>query len=435
MTESRARPARPAPEAQSAAAQPTTGPPEEAGANDSAPGGGPTPPLGEPAQPHSLAYLYPVSFLSGTIIIALGPILDPVLRDLDIPLSLGGLLAAGFAGGRVVGLLLLNMGLARVPLKWLVVGGATAQAVGLTLASLTGTLWSLLAALAVVGLAATIPVVVPAIWVGTYAKRTAERAMTLTLIFFAAGVLATPLAIGVALALGASWRWILAGEAVFALLTAIAFLAVPLADVPGRVNIRLPQFRELLRFDPRLLGVVLGAMFLYIGAEHILNIWLAEFQIETFGVGQGAAALALTLFFGGMMGGRFVTVPLTRKFVASRILAVSGLLMAFFAVLTAMAPTFAVSELTIFLAGVGASPSYPLLSSYINRFPVKYSGLVYSLITLAVIVSGALFAYVVGPAAEALGMRPALALSAAPALGLVLLTFFLPKKPLSSSST
>ncbi len=175
-------------------------------------------------------------------------------------------------------------------------------------------------------------------------------------------------------------------------------------------------------------------MFVYIGAEHILNIWLAEFQIETFGAGQGAAALALTLFFAGMLGGRFFTVPLTRRVVAWKMLAVSGLLMALFAVLTAFAPSLAVSEVTIFLAGLGASPSYPLLSSYINRFPAKYSGLVYSLITLAVIVSGAIFAYVVGPAAEALGMRTALALSAAPALGLVILAFFLPRKSLGSTS-
>jgi fucose permease len=333
----------------------------------------------------------------------------------------------------VVGLLLLNMVLARVPLKWLVVGGASFQALALALSALAGNLWALVGALAVVGLAATIPVVVPAIWIGAYAKRTAERAMMLTLVFFAGGVLATPVAIGAALALGANWRWILAGEAAFAFLTALAFLAVPLANVPGRENIRLPQFRELLRFDPRLLGVVLGAMFVYIGAEHILNIWLAEFQIETFGVGQGAAALALTLFFGGMMGGRFITVPLTRRVVAWKMLAVSGLLLALFTVLTALAPSFFVSELTIFLAGVGASPSYPLLSSYINRFPAKYSGLVYSLITLSVIVSGALFAYVVGPAAEALGMRAALALAAAPALGLVVLTFFLPRTSRAST--
>ncbi len=392
------------------------------------------PPVGDPPQPHSLGYLYPVSFLSGTIIIALGPILDPVLRDLDIPLSQGGLLAAGFAGGRVLGLLLLNMVLARVPLKWLVVGGASFQALSLTICALTGSLWSLVAALALVGLAATIPVVVPAMWVGAYAKRTAERAMMLVLIFFAGGVLTTPLAIGIALALGAGWRWILGGEAAFAFLTAVAFLAIPLANVPGRENIRLPQFRELIRFDPRVLGVVLGAMFVYIGAEHILNIWLAEFQIETFGAGQGAAALALTLFFAGMLGGRFFTVPLTRRVVAWKMLAVSGLLMALFAVLTAFAPSLAVSEVTIFLAGLGASPSYPLLSSYINRFPAKYSGLVYSLITLAVIVSGALFAYVVGPAAEALGMRTALALSAAPALGLVILAFFLPRKSLGTTS-
>lgn len=386
--------------------------------------------MAPPRAPHSIAYLFPITFCSGIVLISLGPVLDPIIRDLDVPLSQGGTLATGFAAGRVLALLVLNLFLARVPLKWLVVGAALLQAVGFAVpAFLAQGLGLVVGSLVVVGAAATIPIVVPVIWIGSYAKRATERAMLLILIFFALGVVVSPLAIGGALALGAGWRWVFLGEAAFSVVMAVAIATLPLADVPGRENIRLQQFREAVTWAPGLLAVMLVAMLFYIGAEHILNIWLAEFQVETFGSSQGAAAVALGLFFGGMMVGRLASVRLTHRFGASRILAVSSSLMAAFIVVTALAPSFAASEVCIFLAGVGASASYPMLSSYVNRFPAKYSGLLFSLVTLVVVVSGAVFAYVAGPIAEALGMRMAIGLAAVPAALVVALSFLLPRKP------
>ena len=382
------------------------------------------------AVPHPLAYLYPMTFSSGIILISLGPVLDPIIRDLGAPLSQGGLLAAGFAAGRVVALVLLNACLAKVPLKWLVVGAALLQAVGLAVPALFVHSFPLLVGfVAVVGAAATIPIVVPVMWVGAYAKHSTEQAMLLILIFFALGVVVSPLAIGAALALGASWRWVFIGEAVFSVLVAVVIGVVPLADVPGRENLRFRHMREAAGYAPRLLALVLAAMFFYIGAEHILNIWLAEFQVETFGAGQGTAATALALFFGGIMAGRFLAVPLTRRLPAARILAISCALMAVFTLLTALSPTLAASQVLIFVTGLGTSAAYPLLSSYINRFPARFSGLVFSIITFVVIISGAVFAYGVGPVGASLGMRMALALGAAPAAVVVVLSFFLPTRP------
>lgn len=377
--------------------------------------------------PHSLAYLFPITFFSGTILISLGPVLDPIIRDLDVPLSQGGLLATGYAAGRVIALLVLNLCLARVALKWLVVGAALLQAVGLAIPALfVHSLVPLVGALVVVGAAVTFPIVVPVIWIGAYAKHATERAMLLILTFFSLGVVVSPLVIGAALALGAGWRWVFGGEAVFALLIAFAMTALPLADVPGRENIRLGHLREAVAYAPRLLALILVGMFLYIGAEHTLNIWLAEFQVETFTASQGTAATALALFFAGMMAGRYLSVRLTRYLAASRILAISCGLMTAFILLTALVPTLVLSQVCVFLTGLGGSAAYPMLSSYISRYPAKFTGLVFSIITLVVIVSGALFAYAAGPVAEALSMRIALAFAAAPVVVVVGLSFLLP---------
>ena len=180
---------------------------------------------------------------------------------------------------------------------------------------------------------------------------------------------------------------------------------LPLADVPGRQNLRWVHVREAVAFAPGLLALMLFAMFLYIEAEHILNIWLAKFQVEAFGAGQGTAAVALSVFFAGIMAGRFLSVPVARRMAASTLLAVSSGLMALFILLTALVPVFVVSEIGVFLTGLGAAAAYPMLTSYMYRFPERFSGLVFSIITLVVIVSGAVFAYAAGPAAQALGMK------------------------------
>jgi len=377
--------------------------------------------------PHSLAYLYPMMFLSGTILISLGPVLDPIIRDLHLPLAQGGVLAAGYSAGRVVGLIVLNVWLARLSLKALVVASALIQALGLALPALFAhSLGPLVAALAVVGAAVTVPVVVPVVWIAAYAKQTTERALLLVFTFFSLGVVVAPLAIGAALVLGAGWRWVFGAGAAFALLFAFAMMALPLADVPGRENLRLHHMKEALRPNPRLLVTMLVAMFFYIGAESTLNIWVSEYQVDTFGVKQGVAAVALALFWSGMMAGRYLAVPLTRRLASRSILAVSCAAMAVFALLTALAPTFPLAEAGVFLTGLAGSAAYPMLSSYISRFPSLDAGLLYSIITFVVIVSGAVFGYVAGPIGAAMGMRMAIGLAAVPALAVLVFSFLLP---------
>ncbi len=47
--------------------------------------------------------------------ISLGPLLDPTVKDLRIPLSQAGLTSVGYAVGMLAGVLALNLGLAHVP--------------------------------------------------------------------------------------------------------------------------------------------------------------------------------------------------------------------------------------------------------------------------------------------------------------------------------
>ncbi|MFH0915066.1 MAG: MFS transporter [bacterium] len=364
-------------------------------------------------QPHPLALLYPTQLFAGAMLISLGPLLDPILRDLHIPLAEGGILSLGFFLGRVLGVLLLNFGLARVRLKSILVGAAWVQAAALIVAGLLAPgLWPLFGALLVAGLAAVIPNAISGVWVGAHVRTGTERAMLLILAFFALGVVAAPLAIGAALSLGGTWRWVFVGEAAFSAIMAMALTTSRLPDVKGRENLRLRQLREMAGFAPRLLAVMLVAIFIYVGSETVLGVWLAKFEIDVHGASPSLAAISVTLLWTGITLGRYLTVPLTRWVRPSRLLVVFAAVQTVFILGTVLSPTLVASLACVFLAGLGASVCFPLIGGYTSRFPGWYAGVAFSGMMLAGTLGSTVFSYLIGPVAEALSLRLAIGLTA-----------------------
>ncbi len=75
--------------------------------------------------------LYATTFMVGVVMITLGPLLDPMTKELNIPLAQAGLISVAFAVGMLIGVLALNFLLARVPAKWTLIGAAWLQTVAL----------------------------------------------------------------------------------------------------------------------------------------------------------------------------------------------------------------------------------------------------------------------------------------------------------------
>lgn len=387
-------------------------------------------------QSHPLALLYPTQLFAGAMLISLGPLLDPILRDLHIPLAEGGILSLGFFLGRVLGVLLLNFALARVPLKSILVGAAWIQAAALTFAGLLAPgLWPLFGALLVTGLAAVIPNAISGVWVGAHVRKGTERAMLIILAFFALGVVVAPLAIGAALSLGATWRWVFAGEAVFSAIMAGALTMSRLPDVTGRENLRLRQLKEMAGFAPRLLGVMLLAIFIYVGSETVLGVWLAKFEIDAFGASPAAAAISVTLLWAGITLGRYLTVPLTRWVPPSRVIAAFAAVQTVFILGTVLSPTLVLSLACVFVTGLGASVCFPLIGGYTNRFPGWYAGVAFSGMMLSGTLGSTVFSSLVGPVAEALGLRSAIGLTAVLPGLVIVLALALPRLSGESASS
>ncbi len=356
--------------------------------------------------------LYATTFTVGVVMISLGPILDPTIKDLGIPLSQGGLTSVGYAIGMLAGVLALNLALARVPVKWTLIGAAWLQTLGLAAAGLLATgLWSLFGAYVVVGAGCVFLNSLPGMWVTSHIKAGTGHAMVVLLLFFAGGMMVTPLLIGGVLGLGVSWRWVLIAEAVVSLGLAVLLTIMPVSDIRGRENLRLRELREVIGFNRSLFWAVLGASVLYIGAEFILNVWLAKFEIDVFDVSKTMASLAVTLFWVGLLVGRLIVMPLTKRYLASRLLLVGSAIMAVFALGIALSTTAAMSMVMAFFSGLGASAAFPLILSFSARFPRWHAGVVFSAVIMAGALGRIIFPYVIGPIADSLGFRIAIGLA------------------------
>jgi MFS family permease len=368
--------------------------------------------------------LYLTQALSGVVFISLGPLLDPILRDLGIPLARGGLLSLAFFLGQVIGLIAVNLLFARVPVKWCLVGAALLQAAGVGAAGLLARgLWSFLVPYLFAGFGEVLLAAMPGMWLSTHVKEGTARALTMMMIASVSTMTVTPVVLGMLLDAGVSWRVILAGEAVLSVLVGLILVFLALADIPGRQALRPRHVRAVAVFNPRLLVAIAAAAFFYLGAEMTLGVWLPKFQLDTFGASEMWAGLSVTFYFVGQIVGRVAVMPLTRRFLTSSLLMVATTAIAVFAAAISLAPSQGVCLALTFAAGLGSSGAFSFIGSYAGRFPGWYAGVVFSAFQIFACIGAMMFPYLTGPVAASLGFRAAIAVAAIPALIVTLLAF------------
>ncbi len=370
----------------------------------------------DPGLRHRLA-LYPGQFLCAMAMASLGPMLDHMMRDLAVPLSRGGLINGGLFAGTAAGVVLFNTAMARVPAKWALCGGTSLLGAGLAAGGAAArSLWLLVLAFFVVGLGGALVINACWTWLSAHISRNMAASALALIVFFGLGMIVTPVMIGQALEMGASWRQVMMAEGGFAILCAAVFAFLPLLDIPERRNVLLRELRTVAAHHPWLLFAMLGAGFFYTGSESVINVWLPKFQIDVFGATDTWASLSVTLFWIGLVAGRLGFMPLTRRFSPAQLLLFCLGVMATFIIALALAPSQSVALVFAVGAGLGASASYGLISAYCKHFPSWQAGAALSLFILAGAMGGVVLPYALGPLASATSFRLALALVAVPVL-------------------
>jgi fucose permease len=236
------------------------------------------------------------------------------------------------------------------------------------------------------------------------------RAMSVIHGAFALGAIIGPLAVGLVLHADADWVAVFRGIAVVFALMSCLVLAVTL---PERSS--LPDENPGASVPPRLrreTAYWLGffALFFYIGVELGVSNWIAEYFVADFGYTPAAGAILVSLFWTGLLAGRF-GVPLVyhgeagRAFVVLSV--VATLAVAWLAGLAASAATSGVA--LIFACGLGCSIYYPAVITLLGRRFPRAQGQAIGFAASGGGIGAFLFPFVMSALAQDFGLRASFA--------------------------
>ena len=210
-------------------------------------------------------------------------------------------------------------------------------------------------------------------------ERNTGRPMNLLHGAFAVGAIVGPFAVSLLLESGVDWAVVYRGMAAIFVLLAVMTAFAGLPFIQPKVADH-DETRERLSANPAY-WLSFFALFLYLGVELGVSNWVAEYFVVVFAYPPDASAMLVSLFWLGVLVGRF-GVPLldkgARPEVAlvglSALATVSIALLMLTGYLPATAFTADVGRGLLFLAGLGCSIYYPTVMTLVGEcFPRSQS--------------------------------------------------------------
>jgi fucose permease len=206
-------------------------------------------------------------------------------------------------------------------------------------------------------------------------KQNTGRPMNVMHGAFAVGAILGPLAVGALLQAGLNWAVVYRGMAfIFALLAVLMwFMSLPHGTADTAAH---GEVAQRLSANPAY-WLSFFALFFYVGVELGISNWVAEYFVAVFAYSAAASALQVSLFWAGLLAGRF-GVPLLYRGSRHDVVLVGFAALAAAATilitLLGYAPAGAITNyagmVLVFLAGLGCSIYYPEVITLLGKcFP------------------------------------------------------------------
>ena len=192
---------------------------------------------------------------------------------------------------------------------------------------------------------------------------------------FAVGAILGPLAVGALLKSGLNWPVVYRGIAFIFAQLAVVMCFMPLPHGSNE-SVAHGEEQERLSANPAY-WLSFFALFFYVGVELGVSNWVAEYFVAVFFYSPAASALQVSLFWAGLLAGRF-GVPLFYRGTRHDIVLVGFAILATTVIilitLLGYAPPNAMTNyigmVLVFLAGLGCSIFYPEVITLLGKcFP------------------------------------------------------------------
>lgn len=227
--------------------------------------------------------------------------------------------------------------------------------------------------------------------------------VNLSQVFFGLGALLGPVAAGLAVSRGISWRSCYQVLSVLSLVLTLIFIICKLPSLPKPDKVTFADIKRL--FADRKLMIVSLCMLFYAGAEVGGWGWLCTLLKQSMGFSIAKSGIAVAVFWLSMTIGRFLCGPLTLRYSLKRIITVLAFLSAAVTLLTIFRLDETVVWIVIAVMGLTYSSQYPLIAAYGARHSEAPSGTVFSLLIGSGGVGGMLIPYIMGVAGDITSMR------------------------------
>lgn len=299
--------------------------------------------------------------ISGTL---LGPTFQSLTQRFDIPLQNGGLFTLLTFAGATLSTPFYGRILDRINVRYILCAGPLLMGGSLLLLSVAPTLAVALLATLLFGLGAGALIVAPNVVIATLNPKNAGGALNFLNVFYGIGAVAGPQLVNFALA-QKNFTLAFRIAAIFLLLLVIPFSRVSL-HIRGDDRKRSPPIINWAALIP-----LVAVYFMYVGTETGFGSWLftqlTKISLST----EATAALATSVFWAGLTGGRLMASLVPHRLTDVQLLLVCFVALALgITLLLSLPQPESLPVLSAFLVGLGCGPVSPtVMAMATNRYP------------------------------------------------------------------
>jgi fucose permease len=204
-------------------------------------------------------------------------------------------------------------------------------------------------------------------------QESTSRPMNLMHGAFAIGAVAGPIVLGLIIATGLSWTLLFRAISILFAVLGVALAAMPFAKLGSVAQESAAGSAKARPGKSPAYWLGFICLLLYVGAELGISNWIAEYFVRIFAAGPAFASLTVSLFWVGLLAGRFGVPALYRGSRQEAVLVASSLLLVASTIGLCALGFFAASggrlwapAALTFLAGLGCSIIYPTVISLVG---------------------------------------------------------------------